>query len=580
MSELDTLFAAIEKQRWYFFENNPYIIFDKDTGFIWTNLEYFPYNNGTKGYTADEAKKLVENANSLKWGGLTDWRFPDKVYRTFPDKTFPYNRILNSNTWFIAENMDNEKISIVFSGDKSLIVNAEKNTVANVLLMTCDYSSHYTPILFLSVFFFRSNFIPIFDDAKADLLYKKLTEGKPKPPAKVEVPQIKFPAMIDFLKYDAATINKSPIKFYQSVSSATDEVLNYLQQYEKAAAETISEASKILLKLNAKYIASPHLTTEENSLLETRQQFLARRLELDTDDTKLQILSMKAQAEELAARIDEINHSKNSLFELAELEKSPRPSFEFLTENLTQIITFAQDKINFFVQNKNFVKAIVKAVEAWSDDYNSFKTNLRAQFENICRQNNIDAEIYIAWYEDWQKLRFEIEGRVLPLIEFALKENFGDTAIKSLEILANYKGKVDEFYLNERKNIYQKFAFQAGGDLQEKFEVESALYKLTENLQRSLQKIIFACDKTETRVFLLRWSEILTNIPIDELTAFVKDKNLDAISVEVLNQFAELKERNFAAYLADSAAYSEALQKREQEFNALIFKMRKDLHKQ
>lgn len=145
--------------------------------------------------------------------------------------------------------------------------------------------------------------------------------------------------------------------------------------------------------------------------------------------------------------------------------------------------------------------------------------------------------------------------------------------------MANYKGKIDEFYLNERKNIYQKFAFQAGGDLQEKFEVESALYKLTENLQHNLQEIIFACEKTETRVFLLRWSEILTNIPIDELTAFVKDKNLDAISVEVLNQFAELKERNFAAYLADSAAYSEALQKREQEFNALIFKMRKDLHK-
>ena len=113
--------------------------------------------------------------------------------------------------------------------------------------------------------------------------------------------------------------------------------------------------------------------------------------------------------------------------------------------------------------------------------------------------------------------------------------------------------------------------------MQEKFEVESSLYNLTEKFQRALQEIIFACEKTEARVFLLRWAELLTNIPIDEITAFVENKNLDAISAELLNQFAELKRQNFTAYLADSQAYGAALQKREQEFNALIFKMRKGL---
>lgn len=69
------------------------------------------------------------------------------------------------------------------------------------------------------------------------------------------------------------------------------------------------------------------------------------------------------------------------------------------------------------------------------------------------------------------------------------------------------------------------------------------------------------------------------NLPIDEISNFVRDKNLDAISEEVLTQFTAIKRQNFATYLSDSKTYSEAIQRREQEYNALIFRMRKDLHK-
>lgn len=41
MGEIDILLDAIKKQRWYFFENNDKIIFDRDTGLIWTNLKKF-----------------------------------------------------------------------------------------------------------------------------------------------------------------------------------------------------------------------------------------------------------------------------------------------------------------------------------------------------------------------------------------------------------------------------------------------------------------------------------------------------------------------------------------------------------
>ncbi len=314
-------------------------------------------------------------------------------------------------------------------------------------------------------------------------------------------------------------------------------------------------------------------------MLAERQKFLAQRLELGTDNPKRKILFVKAQAEKFSERLEKINDSENYFADLAALESEPRPSFELLVENLARIISDTQRKVDFFAEHKNLVANVVSTWAAWSDSYKAFKTSLHEELIAACRDDGIDEEIFAAWYDDWQKKRFAIEQRFLPLVEFAIKGNLFDALEDVLKTLQEYKASVDKFYLHERKNIYQKFAFQAGGDSQEKFETESELYKLVEKFQRNLQTIIFSRDKTEERIFLLRWAEPLLNLSIDEISNFIREKELDAISEEVLTQFAELRRKNFATYLADSKAYSEAVQKREKEFNALIFKMRKDLRK-
>ena len=45
--------------------------------------------------------------------------------------------------------------------------------------------------------------------------------------------------------------------------------------------------------------------------------------------------------------------------------------------------------------------------------------------------------------------------------------------------LASYKDAVDDFFLKERKGIYQRYAFVPSGELQENFEAEKALYERT-----------------------------------------------------------------------------------------------------
>ena len=384
-------------------------------------------------------------------------------------------------------------------------------------------------------------------------------------------------------RYDIQAVDSSVIQYYEAVRSVTDTMLDIVQEYETAQSETIGAFSHLALQLDAKYTDNPHLTEEENSLLCHRQHFLADGLELGMDDVKEQILSMGEQADALAARLVTISHGKDAMRELAELEAEPRVSFAFLVENLARIVREAQQKVDFFTLHRSFVHNMVKAWAEWSEDYKAFKTNMREELTALCRDDSIEEEVYSGWYEEWRKKRFIVEQRFLPLAEFALKGNLlsdDDTpapAEHAVRILQNYKDALDNFYLHERKNIYQKFAFQAGGDLQEKFETESELYKLTEGLQRNLSEIIFSREKTEERIFLLRWSEPLLNVPIDEIISFVQERELAVISAEVMEQFAALRRQNFTAYLADSHAYSEALQKREKEYNSLVFRMRKDL---
>ena len=383
---------------------------------------------------------------------------------------------------------------------------------------------------------------------------------------------------ISFNQTYVANINKYPIKYYKAILSLTDNALICWREYEKS--EGIDKVSQATADLGDEYVDDSNLTSEENALMAERQKFVAEHFAFSTSDVTAQILSIKAQAENLSARIDKINRGENSIRELAELEREPRVSFEFLVENLSEIIIDGQQRVNFFKSNKDFSNAVLNYHKDWKKSYIDFKTNLRGEFEKICRKNGIEEDISGAWYEDWQDLRFKIEEKFLPLIKFALKAELpADFFKKTLELLQTYKNDIDEFYLQERKNIYQKFAFQVGGDLQEKFETESKMYKLTENLQRGLQEIIFANENAEVRIFFLKWAESLINLPIDAIVDFVKFEQLDEISAEVLNQFIALKRRNFDEYLKDSQTYSDALQKRENEYNSLMFRMRKDLNR-
>lgn len=631
----DRIFEAIKNQRWYFFKNKPHILMDKTTGILWANLDYFPYKKEREnnyGYDINEAKTLV---NNYSVDDIDDWQIPTlEVFKhMIYDKTFPFQdgekwNIKNEADWFCLSDANVDLFDLndyKYSNDTmyiQLIIqlkrkenkccilpcsyyliknnNYEKNILKdnNILGDTIVYTEK-EKVQFVLDLFRENDLLPIFNNDGITDLYKKIYFEKPKllqvlseveirlaQCEEVKTITVNFDYTTLLSKYDIASIDKSIIKYYEAVQKWIDELMEYLADFEQQKESVIQDCNQIGLQLSTVYKDDSNLTETENELLKNRQYYFKDKLALGMDKVKANLLKVKQQADNIEYTINEIDDGDNAIYELAQLEKKERASFALIAENTAKIVNKALQKIDFFEHNRDF---IVKAVEVWSkwnEDYKVFKTKQYEELKHSCEEDDIEAEVWQKWYEDWQKLRFTIEEKLQPMIARGLK---GDIEVKeeqeipiimqAIYVLNDYKIAVDNFYLEERKNIYQQYVFQSCGDLQEKFEVEKELYARTMNLQKALQNIIFNCKKEADKIFILRWIDNLIDIQINEIIQFVADNNLEQISQEVLNEFAKLKQKNYYMYLADIKAYSQEQANREKEYNSLIFKMRKGLMK-
>lgn len=609
----DRILEAIKNQRWYFFKNKQHILMDKTTGILWANLDYFPDNQehyyASDGYELDKIKPLVNNYNV---DGINDWQIPTlEVFKhMIYDKTFPFQEgdywlIKNKYFWHCNTNnivalsdwsVCSDWYGFVLPCSYYLIQDSEyeKNVSENNNVYTEKERLQFTLDLFR-----KNELWPIFDNAEITDLYKKIYFEKPRllqalSEVETQLAQCEevktITANLDYTillnKYDIASIDKSIIKYYEAVQKWIDELMEYLADFEQQKESVIQDCNQIGLQLSTTYKDDNNLTETENELLKNRQYYFKDKLALGMDKVKTNLLKVKQQADDIEYTINEIDDGDNAIYELAQLEKKERASFALIAENTAKIVNKALQKIDFFEHNRDF---IIKAVEVWSkwnEDYKVFKTKQYEELKHRCEQDDIEAEVWQKWYADWQKLRFTIEEKLQPMIARGLKgdietkeEQETPIIMQAIYVLNDYKIAVDNFYLEERKNIYQQYVFQNCGDLQEKFEVEKELYARTVNLQKALQNIIFNCKKEADKIFILRWIDNLIDIQINEIIQFVADNNLEQISQEVLNEFAKLKQKNYYMYLADIKAYSQEQANREKAYNSLIFKMRKGLMK-
>ena len=84
---MDILLDALKNQRWYFFKNKKTVLFDKDSGLLWANLNYFPYGVGAKQrdgsynpypyQNEDNIDKINNIIDTFNFDGITGFRIPN-----------------------------------------------------------------------------------------------------------------------------------------------------------------------------------------------------------------------------------------------------------------------------------------------------------------------------------------------------------------------------------------------------------------------------------------------------------------------------------------------------------------------
>lgn len=611
----EKILDAIEKQQFYFFKNRPNVLFDKKSGLLWANLDTFQYSDDSKNYTFEKARNKRDYCNEHMMDGFDGWDFPSHTqlftfakFKKNPFHTGQNNRLKEKDYWYFLQDGYIRRADLDSYGETTADTEgAYFFPCTSILIDNTDYVSLMVgksltdkekAQLVLNLFIDKG-LIPVFNDNTITELFIQVYVEKPKLlqelqelESTISVLQNEVELTTDFdyipllAKYNLEAIEHSVIKYYEAVQQWASELLEKLENYEKQNEAVLSDFNAISVKLAHKYVDNDKLTEEENKLLKDRQAFFKKYVAVGMNGVKAKILSIKHQAEDLERRIDEIDESDNSISELGKLEKEKRVSFEFLAENTAKIIRNALGKMDYFRNHHDFMKSAIDAWDDWTTDYLHFKTTGFSQLRNSCEEDGIDDEIWQAWCNDWQNVRLQIEKKLQPLVERGLE---GDIPVieevpvpvvsQLISILATYKEDIDKFYLEDKKGVYQQFVFQEGGDLQEKFESEIRLYRCTTKLQTALQNVIFNCKETEDRIFILNWASDLLDIQINGLLEFIADRRLNKISEKVLAEFSELRLKNLDAYLNDAKAYGLEKERREKQYNSLMFKMRKDLMK-
>lgn len=606
------ILEAIKSQRWYFFKNKQKILMDKNTGLLWSNLDNFDYR--CDGYT-------TTTATGFNLDGYRRWDCPtlDEIWEMIADKSFPFQegrnwRIKGENLWEVNNyatwswvNLDNKGPYIDFRdnshGDPKCIICSDEATDENYKENISINNRVYTEkekLQFTLDLFIKNQLWPIFNNQNITNLYKEVYIEKQilinrlieKQNQIIELENIQKPTLLlhfDYTEilsdYDIAMIDSSVIKYYKAVISWIDNLFIQLDLLQEEKKDIINEFNKVKFELSKGYETNINLTKEENLLLENRQKFLEKKLNIDIDQVVKKLLSYKEQAQIIGYRIEQINDGDEGIVKLAELDEEKRAKFSLIAENTANIVMDEISRIEYFEKNKDFVTFSLNLLEEWSIAYKALKIAYKEELSNKCKNQGIEEEVWTVWFEDWCKLRYKIEKQIIPIIKEGLEGNFqyessGTSIIKNvIAALQKYKEKIDEFYKNDRISIYVNYAFVGNSELQEKFETELKLYEISSEFQSELQNIIFSLDKNINKIFLLNWANNLLDLPIDEVISFIELKQLDEIPEKILNQFIELKKRNFATYLSDAKAYAKEQDRRDTEFKNLIFKMRKGIVK-
>ncbi|WP_270568125.1 hypothetical protein, partial [Clostridium beijerinckii] len=256
---------GIRQQRWYFIKNKPNILFDRETGYLWPNLNSFNYVHAKgKFYTKEQCKSMI---TQLKLDGFSGWELPlSKDVRLIAfDKKFPFfngghYEFLGHSSVYIQDNGNKEcaiKLDVdyplVVVSDTAYFIPVNKNVGGNEyiknLRSTCLTKD--TKLMLTIELFRKYELEPIFDNDEITQLYKKLyvdINNDNKNSGDLRVKELNYKEFIKM--YDIEEIDTSIIKYYEGIQNWIYDLFDYIDLFEASNNYLIREINEFSFLLS------------------------------------------------------------------------------------------------------------------------------------------------------------------------------------------------------------------------------------------------------------------------------------------------------------------------------------------
>lgn len=265
----------------------------------------------------------------------------------------------------------------------------------------------------------------------------------------------------------------------------------------------------------------------------------------------------------------------SSLWELS--SSTPSLDFHLFGEMVTHLYNQQITKIERFDAEIDFLTEVHQYAMTLFTDANDAKTKHRETLRISCAAEYVD-EQFDTIMQEWEKEVLALETRYLPLVQEYFKGTLTQNELLvMLKAFKAYRDDITAFFLNERILLIQKYHDNPKSLFLQQLVRGQTLFKSTAIIIEPVTALLSTNTHYLTKKVLHTQIQALFGTRFTILGELFTD---NSFSEPLIHTFHLLQESNFDRLIEDVEAYGKALKKRNDEIEALLFKMKKDLERQ
>lgn len=367
---------------------------------------------------------------------------------------------------------------------------------------------------------------------------------------------------IEIKKYNIEKIDNDINEYYKNIIDFIQNIFYKIKKLEEKYSEIFSLRNNIEI-------------FSENTIIDKNR----KKVFLENICNKPDVLKIKYE-----------NFYNKILIELEKIKKSILNSKninEKIINNKFSFVlnTIIEDYNNYIISLENTLKNfknIEKSLEAnkkWNKNNEILNIRKLALLQKSL-ENGIEKFISKEWINEWENIIEYIENKYTKLIDAFLKNTISEYIFEKIEYeLIRCKENVNEFYEEEREGIYTKYHNEKSNKLLESLDVKKMRFEKINDTTKKIESNITQLDKNSMK-WILMWNNEWHNDEIFKGLDKILEKDKKEVVLSILDELYKMKELNMQYYIEDIENYIKYSKKREQEYNLLLYKMRKEIEKE